>query len=201
MHMIFQSLNFSDYNHTILWAACCLGSLGILCAGEFTDNSHLNPEIHIAVSDVHINTKCSTTDSFHQGCYIYISAEKHDLCPITLPYPAVSTCLWLNFWPTFPSLWGTPLNWQWLTSGIQSILSAAGVPGCYIGHSFCIGTAISAASCGLPDLLIKMLSKWSSDAYQIYIHTLMNQYYCGGSKPTQLTWLYFLHIFLLSLLL
>ena len=54
------------------------------------------------------------------------------------------------------------------------ILSAAGVPGCYISHSFCIGTAISAASYGLPDHLIKMLSKWSSHAYQICIHTLIS---------------------------
>ena len=44
----------------------------------------------------------------------------------------------------------------------------------YIGHRFCIGTAISAASYGLPDHLIKMLSKWSSHAYQIYMHTLIS---------------------------
>ena len=69
---------------------------------------------------------------------------------------------------------GTPLNWQWLISGIQSSLSDPGVPGCYIGHSFCIGTAISAASYGLPDHLIKMLSKWSTHAYQIYMHTLIS---------------------------
>ena len=25
MHIIFSSLNFSDYNHTMLWVACCLG--------------------------------------------------------------------------------------------------------------------------------------------------------------------------------
>ena len=30
MHIFFQSLNLSDYNHTMLWAARCLGFLGIL---------------------------------------------------------------------------------------------------------------------------------------------------------------------------
>ena len=82
MHIFFQSLNFSDYNHTTLWAACCLGFLGILCAGEFTDNSHFNPDIHIAVTDVHINLKYSTMVPFRQGCYIHIGAEKHNLCPM-----------------------------------------------------------------------------------------------------------------------
>ena len=84
MHIFFQSLNFSDYNHTMLWAACCLGFLGILCAGEFTDNSHFNLDIHIDVTDIHINIKYSMMDPFRQGCYIHIGAEKHNLCPMRL---------------------------------------------------------------------------------------------------------------------
>ena len=66
---------------------------------------------------------------------------------------------------------GTPLHRQWLTSSIQSILSAAGVFGCYTSHSFHVGAATSAAPCGLPDHLIKMLCRWSSEAYPIYIRT------------------------------
>ena len=35
MHIIFQSLNFSDFNHTMLWAACFLGFFGFLRTDEF----------------------------------------------------------------------------------------------------------------------------------------------------------------------
>ena len=91
MHIIFQSLNFSDYNHTMLWAACSLGFFGFLRAVEFTVNSPFNSDIHLAVSDVQadslvnpgsfrIHIKCSKTDPFRQGCYIYIGAGKRNLC-------------------------------------------------------------------------------------------------------------------------
>ena len=181
MHIIFQSLNFSVYNHTMLWAACCLGFFGFLRAGEFTVNSPFNPDIHLAVSDVQadslvnpssfqIHIKCSKTDTFRQGCHIYVGAGKRDLCPVR----ALTQYLHVRGstpGPLFLLSDGTPLHRQWLTSSIQSIFSAAGVTGCYTGHSFRIGAATSAASRGLPDHLIKTLGRWSSDAYQIYIHT------------------------------
>ena len=79
---------------------------------------------------------------------------------------------------------GTPLNRQRLTSSSQFILSTAGVPGCYTGHSFCIGTTISTASCGLPDHLTNTLSK----RFQIRdLYTHSHHYYHGGSRPTHLT--------------
>ena len=73
--------------------------------------------------------------------------------------------------PLFVLTVGTPQNGQWLTSSIQSILSLAGVLRCYTGHSFRIGAATLTASCGLLDHLIKTLGRWSSDVYQLYIHT------------------------------
>ena len=185
MHIIFQSLNFSDNNHTMLWAACCLGFFGFLRAGEFTVNSHFNPDIHLTVSDIQADTlvnpgsfrifiKCSKTDPFRQGCYIYIGAGKRDLCPVR----ALTQYLHVRGstpGPLFLLSDGIPLNRQWLSSSIQSILCAAGVPGCYTSHSFRIGAASSAAYRGLPDHLNKTL------------HSHSRQYYRGGSKPTHLT--------------
>ena len=117
--------------------------------------------------------KCSKTDPFRQGCHIYIGAGKRDLCPVR----ALSQYLHVRG-STPGQLFllsdGTALHRQWLTSNIQSIFSAAGDPGCYTGHSFRIAAATSAAPRGLPDHLIKTLGRWSSDGYQIYIHTLVS---------------------------
>ena len=101
MQIIFQSLNFSDYNHTMLWAACCLGFCGFLRAGEFTVNSPFNPDIHLAVSDVQadslvnpssfrIHIKCSKTYPFRQGCHIYIGAG-NVISALYAPLPSIYT--------------------------------------------------------------------------------------------------------------
>ena len=181
MHIIFQSLNFSDYNHTMLWAAAVSGFLVSYVLMSSLSTPPSIPDIHLAVSDVQadslvnpsnfrIHIKCSKTDPFHQGCHIYIGAGKRDLCPVR----ALTQYLHFRGSTLDPLVLlsdGTPLHRQWLTSNIQSIFFAAGVPGCYTGHSFRIGAATSAASRGLPDHLIKTLGRWSSDEYQIYIHT------------------------------
>ena len=43
--------------------------------------------------------------------------------------------------------------------------------GNYSGHSFRSGSATSAAAAGLADWEIKLLGRWSSQAYQRYIRT------------------------------
>ena len=91
-------------------------------------------------------------------------------------YPGAFPPVLENFCPTFSP---GPTDRPWVSEDALgsafpasvSIFLAAGVPGCYTSHTFRSGAATSAASCGLPDHLIKTLGRLSSDAYQIYINT------------------------------
>ena len=153
----------------MLWVACCLGFFGFLHAGEFTANSPFDPNIHLGVSDVQADTlqdptcfqnhiKCSKTDPFWVGCYIYVRRGSDVVCPVVAmgnflavrgPSPG----------PLFCFGDGCPLTRQLLSSTVQSLLHSTGFSGDYSGHNFRIGAATTAASRGLPDHLIKVPMK------------------------------------------
>ena len=48
------------------------------------------------------------------------------------------------------------------------VLKVCGVNGDYTGHGFRIGAATTSTRAGVPDHLIQMLGRWSSDAYKLY---------------------------------
>ena len=183
------SLEPSNYDHTMVQAACCLGFFGFLGAGKFT----FNPDIHLTIDNIQADSllnppnfrifiKCSKTDTFLQGCYVYIDTGSLDLCPVR----ALIQNLHLHGstpGPLFLLSDSTPFNCQWLSFTIQSILSSARVPGCFTGCSFCIGAPTLAASQGLPNHLIKSPGRWSSDTYQLYIGTHISTFVGVASQP------------------
>ena len=55
---------------------------------------------------------------------------------------------------------------------VRAALTSVGVDGApFSGHSFRSGAATAAASQGINDATIKMLGRWKSEAYQLYIKT------------------------------
>lgn len=181
MRVIYNSLDMSEYNHVMLWAACCLGFFGFLRAGEFTVNGTFDPKFHLIPQDVQVDSpvgpksirvfvKCSKTDPFRQGCFIYIGKNSSPLCPVNA---IIKYLHWRGprAGPLFTQRDGSPLTRKAVSVSIKSILQTAGIPGHFSGHSFRIGAATTAAEKGVPDHMIKMLGRWSSDAYQKYIRT------------------------------
>ena len=154
--------------HDMQWAVCCHGFFGFLCAGKFTTNPPFGPSIQLAVSNVQadalwdptcfkIQIKCSKTDPFLVGCNNYVGLGNSTICPVAATGNFLALCGPVPG-PSFCYADGCPSTWQQLSSTIQSILHAAGYSGLYSAHSFCIGTATTAAAQGVPDhLLIKTL--------------------------------------------
>ena len=118
-----------------------------------------------------LKLKSSKTDSFRQGQSLVVARCSSLLCPVSVmqryfllaqPRPG----------PLFYFQSGRLLTRSSVTHLLQDSARCAGLPYESLkGHSFRIGAASAAAAAGLPDWLIKVLGRWSSDCYQLYIRT------------------------------
>ena len=177
MRVIHRVLSLSDYSQAMLWAACCLGFFGFLRAREFTVNEPFNLAIHLTPLDstsnltcLRVQIKASKTDPFRQGCFRYLGRGHTSICPIA------SVMAYLHRrgpapGPLFLQENGQPLTQTQSSNFLQSTWSAVGITGTYLGHSFRIGAATTAAQQGFPDHLIKTMGRWSSDAYLLNVRT------------------------------
>jgi hypothetical protein len=194
MQVIYNSLDMSEYNQVMLWAACCLGFFGCLRAGEFTVNSPFDPKFHLIPQDLQVDSlvdpksikvfvKCSKTDRFRQGCLTYIGKNGSSMSLVS----AIIRYLHLRgpgAGPLFTNRDGSPLTRRAVSSSIQSILQTAGIPGQFSRHSIRIGATTTAAEKRVTDHMIKMLGRWSSEAYQRYIRTPVHTILQASKKLT-----------------
>ena len=174
----------SNQDVAMLWAACTLGFFGFLRCGEFTclSGQAYDQSCHLSLEDVAIDSpsnpsvmrvrlKQSKTDPFRQGVDIFLGTTKTSLCPVMamLAYLALRG---RSAGPLFIRSNGSPLTRSHLVDSVKSALRQCGIdPAKYNGHSFRIGAATTAAACGIPDATIKMLGRWESSAYSLYIKT------------------------------
>ena len=74
--------------------------------------------------------------------------------------------------PLFQFQDGSPLQRRQLVLAIRNALANQNFDvSQYCGHSFRIGAATTAARNGIEDCIIKILGRWESTAYQLYIRT------------------------------
>ncbi len=176
-------LDPTNWDNIMLWAACALAFFGFLRCGEFTipNGSSYDPTQHLSVSDVAIDSpfnpetlqihiKPSKTDPFRLGVDLFLAKARLPLCPLVamLPYLVIRGD---SRGPLFMLRSGKPMTRQCFTAMMRAMLKKAGLDDRkYAGHSFRIGAATSAAAAGISDAHIKILGRWESAAYQLYIH-------------------------------
>lgn len=172
----------------MLWAAAAVCFFGFLRSGEITIPSEdsYDSGAHLSVDDVAVDClqnptsvkvriKASKTDPFRVGIDIFIGRTGGPICPVAalLTYMVERG---KGPGPLFIFKDGKPLTRAKFVTKVKEALKSAGVDStAYSGHSFRSGAATTAADRGIGDATIKMLGRWKSSTYQLYIKTPRQQ--------------------------
>lgn len=156
------------------------GEITVLSESSFDEGAQLTfRDVTVdCIEDPHVlkvRLKASKTDPFRVGIDIFIGRTNDDVCPVAavLAYMARRGP---GAGPFFKFRDGKPLTRARLVIEVKQALATAGVD-CrpYSGHSFRSGAATTAAQQGIGDATIKMMGRWKSSAYQLYVKTPRDQ--------------------------
>ena len=186
MRVVWQTSASRDSE--MLWAAASLCFFGFLRSGELTVPSEegFDEGAHLSFRDITVDSlenpqvlqvrlKASKTDPFRAGVEVFVGRTGCKLCPVeaVLSY---MTKRGQASGPLFIFQDGKPLTRSRFVTEVKKALTSAGVDSTgYSGHSFRSGAATTAAKRGLGEAAIKMLGRWRSNAYQLYIKTPREQ--------------------------
>jgi integrase len=178
---------FGMYIDTMLSCVFKLAFFVFLRCGEFTaPNAQFDSHVGLTRQDVslfytegqpciRLHLKSSKTDPFKLGVTIQVHATGNNLCPVNALNAYLKIRDHLTTTPSYPLFVlpnFTPLTRQKFTYYLDSVLNICNIPVNTVRpHSFRIGAATAAAAAGVPDHVIKILGRWKSSSYQLYIHT------------------------------
>ena len=169
----------------MVWATFTLAFSGFLRSSEFTyqgvytfrprfDLSTECVSFHPSLASpqhIIVSLKSSKTDSFRAGQSLLIARADTPVCAVATMqhyFQSTSPCPG----PLFSFQSGRLLARSAVICLLRDAARHARLSYHSLkGHSFRIGAASTAAAAGLPDWLIKVLGRWSSDCYQLYIRT------------------------------
>ena len=154
--------------------------LSLRC-GEFTieNGQEFHPSFNLYVCDMtiladclHLRLKVSKTDPFRQGVIIKLFPTNNIICPFKVCTMYMRHRMQSNTGPLFIDVNNVALSRINCLNMLKHALTWVGYDfSLYSGHSFQIGAATTAGSAHVEDYLIKILGRWSSDAYCRYIRT------------------------------
>lgn len=179
-----------SFSSRLLWAAITLAYFGCLRAGELTigDRECFDCSRHLTINDVRFDVtsegnsfmavllKKSKTDYLNRGVHIYVGCTGQSVCAVCAMQQYLACRRQegsiLPQSPLFQFPDGTVLTKSIFVDQTKFLLSCLGIPPRqFSGHSYRIGCATSAAASGFRDYEIKLLGRWSSEAYQRYVRT------------------------------
>jgi hypothetical protein len=168
-------------DHILLEAAMTLALFGCLRAGELClpDDEVFDPRIHLCKNDVTLQAdqsfvlllKSSKTDVFSNGISIFVRCSGHRVCA----YCSMVKHLHMRgsshvSAPLFADLQGNILRRNYFVSTTKLLVSMLGLPSeRYSGHSYRAGSATTGADAGFDNWEIRMLGRWNSEIYNIYL--------------------------------
>jgi hypothetical protein len=170
------------FDEAMLSVAFTLGFFGCLRSGEFClpDRAVFDPKIHLCLGDVSIIPgekmfsiflKSSKTDVLSSGVSIYVGCSKQAVCAFCLMSRYISKRDLSDLSePLLVDPVGNILRRAYFVSTLKLLVSLLGYsPTDFSGHSLRAGAATSGANQGLDGWELKMLGRWRSDAYNVYL--------------------------------
>jgi len=166
-------------------AAATIAFAGFLRMGEYTvtlkelasteapsilATKLLRGDITFAPNDSHalLRLRRSKTDIKHTGVDIVLARTSGTACPVLFlrclfhydPQPSEASLFNVN---------GTPLTREAMIATMNRKIRLAGITEHYTGHSFRRGAAQHAVDMGCSDNELKLLGRWTSEAFQHYV--------------------------------
>ena len=169
----------------MIWAAFNLAFFAFLRCSEFTYNSvrKFRPSFDLSTDCIAfhpglacpqrmtVQLKSSKTDVYKRWQSLTIARTSPTHCAVSAMQEYFLLAL-PQQGPLFYFQSGNLLTRGAVSHLLRDSSRVAGLPYQSLkGHSFRIGSASVAAAAGLPDWLIKVMGRWSSDCYQLYIRT------------------------------
>ena len=124
-------------------------------------------DVTIQDNSVRLILLCHKADQFFEGSTLLLCPSPSPINPISPIRRYLTSRDQLFLWHSH--LWvltdGTPPTRSWFMRRLQQFF-----PDSILGHSMCAGGATALAAAGLPDDRIRLRGRWTSDAYQLYLH-------------------------------